>query len=148
MLVSEPVGGRSRATELPWFMIKPGILSHNWQRIGWIARQTPICIKNVGCVDSRAERNVNNLHFVGRNFLSSFCSHAWFALDFVLVWGVDYWGWIYHGALRHLVCWLLYPRWLMPRAFKLGKSWSGGWAFVWEGAFGGGGGRLGGGGGV
>ena len=32
-----------------------------------------------------------------------------------------------------------YSRGLMPRAFKLGKSWSGGWAFMWEGAFMGGG---------
>ena len=30
---------------------------------------------------------------------------------------------------------LPYPRGLMPRVFKLGKSWSGGWAFTWEGLF-------------
>ena len=35
---------------------------------------------------------------------------------------------------------LPYPRWLTPRTFKLGNSWSGGWAFTWDGAFRGGGG--------
>ena len=47
-------------------------------------------------------------------------------------------------------CQVPYPRGLVPRAFKLGKSWRVWWALRGRGAFmgGGGGGRLGGGGGA